>query len=302
MDTLVSSTCPRVSPKDLMDKLQKQMSVVLGKKTPSTLINDIYSSAKTHSGSQTFDYFVASIEQDLGPKRSPSFKLALKDPTVRKILNDVQDRVDVQNKRASGSATINANDGSTTISLVCRLQQTTGDSVEDAIRNIFFDIRKARKFHGRADLVAGDKIIEIKYSRGDFSSLATDSQALVPNPSKWYLYVSGEVPVGTTGPLKAWFINSEDLYNSLLPSTQDDLIEPIRPQGENALRDIENEIEQIKSSLAQAILNKSTPAGSSTERAPVQMSLQRKVGVNRVRFDIKFEGLLRAYVKEILRS
>jgi len=278
------------------------MSTALRKNVPLTLISDVYNGAKNSANSQSFDQFINSIESNLNPKYAESFKASVHDPSVRKIMQDVHDRVNIQNSRSVGSATINSNDGSTTINLACRLQQTTGDSVEDAIRNIFFDIRKARKFHGRADLVVGDKIIEIKYSRSNFSSLATDSQALVGNPLKWYLYVSGEVPMGTTGPLKAWFVNSEDLYNALIPSTRDDLIEPIKPQSDYALKEIEDEIDQLKGSLARAILNKSTPSSNVVDREPVQMSLQRKIGVNRVRFDIKFESVLRDTIREMLRG
>jgi len=307
---LNSGTCPRESPKELLADLTDKVNTALGKRVGSSKMMDaIYNAAKSGNQLQDLDSFINHIQLEISSDGSlprnvaKNFETASKAQAVRRTLDKIFRRVQYHASVGTLVSGLDV-DGSTTINLVCRLQQTTGDSVEDAIRHVFFDVRKARKFNGRADLVVGNKIIEIKYSRNGFSSLATDSQALKPIKDKWYLYVAGDVSMNRAGQLRAWFINSVDLYDALRPLTTDDLISPIDisdpEQRDRALGEIENEIDQLKGDLAKAILNKSMP-GSEDDQPP-QMSLQRRVGVNRVRFDLKFEALLRNYVSEILRS
>ena len=65
-----------------------------------------------------------------------------------------------------------------------------------------------------------------------------------------------------------------------------------------ALSQIKSDIKNIENDLRNAIWNKATgdslPVGS--------MSLARRVGLNRVRFDLKFESTLRDAIREILRG
>lgn len=306
---LSSDTCPQNSPKQLMSNLDAAMQAELGwKRTLGSIIDEIYASAKKFVGSADVDDFIRKISGDLNTQASSQgatnavvkaaqfFDSTSKDPNVAAVISDIRDRVD-HFKTHAGSIARNP-DGSADIRLSCRLQQTTGDSVEDAIRNIFFDIRKARKFHGRADLVLNANTrIEIKYSRSKFSGLATDSQGLVPDPGKWYLYVSGDVPLDQSATLKAWFMRSDELFNALLSQQQG--VVSISPASGTALQEIEREIDLIKNDLARAILNK---AGGTTSGAQPIMSLDKHIGINRVRFDLKFESVLRSTIREILRG
>jgi hypothetical protein len=307
---LNAGTCPSESPKELLTDLTNKVNTALGKRVgTSKMMDAIYNASKSGYRSQDLNAFIDHIKAEINSDGSlpqsvaKNFETASKAQTVRRALDNIFRRVQYHTSVGTPVSGLDV-DGSTTINLVCRLQQTTGDSVEDAIRHVFFDIRKARKFHGRADLVVGNKIIEIKYSRSGFSSLATDSQALKPIENKWYLYVAGDVSMNKAGQLRAWFINSIDLYEALKPLASAGGVAPIDianpDQRDRALSEIENEIDQIKGELARAILNKSM-SGPEDDQMP-HMSLQRRVGVNRVRFDLKFEALLRDYVSEILRG
>jgi len=312
------NACPQgPSPKELLMQLAAAINKALKQKRAADepFIKEVYDIAISPDVAApppagNVDLFIQNIESELGnaSRRLPAhyqarFNKAAQDNDVIAALTDIYDRivhryVVVSSSQSGGTYSNLSTDGSVDINLSCRTQQTTGDSVEDAIRNVFFDVRKARKLHGRSDLVVDGKIIEIKYTRDQFTGLATDSQALKVDPKKWYLYVAGDIPrAGQAGAMKAWFISSEDLYNAVSQTRSHPSINPSSP---TALAEIESEIDTIKGQLAQAIYNRSIT--SQDEATPTQMTLDKSVGVNRVRFDIKFEGLLRAYVREMLRS
>lgn len=325
MNRLVSMQCPQKSPKELMHELKEALKKALNKEEIATSeIDAIYNAAVLHGGSASnINDFIEVIAKELAivrpvetkeddteskrkaretraknaaAARTENFRTAIKDEAVVQALSEMMGRIKPPAEKTKTA--MQNEDGSVDISLTCRLQQTTGDSIEDAVRNIFFDIRKSRKDHGRADLVFGGKIIEIKYSRNMFSSLATDSQALYKNPEKWYLYIVGNAPIGQTSTLKAWFMRSDHLYEE---------ISSVRGFGidtskDTALAEIEQQVNKLSSQLARAILNKSRPSRGTPDEQVTSMSLDKKVGINNVRFDIKFEGLLRSYIKEILRS
>jgi hypothetical protein len=67
-----------------------------------------------------------------------------------------------------------------------------------------------------------------------------------------------------------------------------------------ALKEIEDQIHSIAADLAQSVLKRSKDIGRTSEDP--SMSLKRPVMANRVRFEIKFESLLRKTISEILKD
>ena len=218
--------------------------------------------------------------------------------TYRKIMSRVI---------AATGAGPGANEIPSIVPLTCNLQQTTGDAIEAALRKIFGDnIDTRAKGKGRIDVIFDGLDIEVKYSRNGFDGLATDSQALRSRTDKWYMYVKGEVGIGKSCDNQIWLMRADKLYWTIREDRGIDstaINTSIDPSSEKrkritALTQIKSDIRSIENDLRNAIWNKATG-----DNLPVSsMSLSRRVGLNRVRFDIKFEGLLRAYVKEVLRS
>jgi hypothetical protein len=179
--------------------------------------------------------------------------------------------------------------------------------IEDAVRDAFNDKRKSRSPDALFTSSGGARVpVEVKYRAEGFKDVPTDSQGVKNSTSKWYLLVSGNIQLGQTSSCDAYLIRSDyyrDAINSFKTSSAgfDEADLPsINPSGLRALGEIEEAIEEIKKDLARAILRKSGGADDSGDRP--RMSLKRRVGVSRVRFDVKFESLMRNYVKEILRS
>jgi hypothetical protein len=204
-------------------------------------------------------------------------------------------------------ATAEAQDIPASIPLTCNLQQTTGDAIEAALRKIFGDNLDTRaRGKGRIDVVFGGVDIEVKYSRNGFNSLATDSQALRSRTDKWYMYVKGDVGINTECINQVWLMRSDKLYrvmeedrgvDSTAVNTSINLSLDKRKRI-MALAQIKSDIKSIENDLRNAIWNKATG-----DSLPVSsMSLSRRVGLNRVRFDLKFETALRDTIREILRS
>ena len=67
-----------------------------------------------------------------------------------------------------------------------------------------------------------------------------------------------------------------------------------------SLKDIEEQIDIIQSDLARAIFDKAS--GDDSDKTKKIMSIDKKIGINRVRFDLKFEQLIHSYVHEIIRG
>lgn len=188
--------------------------------------------------------------------------------------------------------------GSMSVNLVCNIQQTTGDVIEAALRKVLGDDKDAAGRPHNVDVIFAGTPIEVKYSRVKFNKLATDSQSLRRRDDKWYIYARGDIGIGDACKYDIWLMRADALYDAVKAyrniSDGDVMQTP-------SIDEIEKEIQLITRNLATAIWNKSTG-----EKVPIDkgagMSLGKRIGLNRVRFDLKFEGLLRAYVKEILRS
>jgi hypothetical protein len=173
------------------------------------------------------------------------------------------------------------------------------------MRAIFGDNRAKRaKGKGRVDVVVGDIDVEVKYARNGFDGLATDSQALRQRTDKWYMYVKGDIGIGVPCENMIWLMRADKLYDAVYEdrggiSTSIDT-HMTDPEGKKiqALAQIRADIQDVETSLRNAIWNKATG-----DNLPVKsMSLGHRIGLNRVRFDIKFESLIRSTIREILRG
>jgi hypothetical protein len=190
-----------------------------------------------------------------------------------------------------------------TVELWCEPQHTTGHSIETGFRKKFNDNIAAKNRPKNHDVVFDGKELEIKFSKKGFAKLATDSRALRPSVNKWYLYTKGEIKTNQNANYNVWIISAESLFNELEEDRAGGgMIDIENENGEekeekDVLGEIQKEIEALVPGLAQAIFNKAT---GKTSRQ--KMTLSKKVGINKVRFDIKFETLLRSCIKEILRS
>ena len=182
-----------------------------------------------------------------------------------------------------------------TIKLKCEPKHTIGHSIETGFREKFNDNIAAKNRPKNHDVVFDGKELEIKFSKKGFTKLATDSRALRPSTEKWYLYTKGEIKIGQTANYDVWIVNAKSLYDELMNERASGGMIDIK--NEEALEKIKKDIETLAPGLAQAILNKATG-----ETSRQKMTLPNKVGINKVRFDIKFETLLRSCIKEILRS
>lgn len=202
--------------------------------------------------------------------------------------------------------------GKDKIKLECEQQQTSGDQIESAIRKVLGDSRKNReKSKKRIDVIYKDTIIEVKYGRTGFKNLATDSQGLRSRTDKWYLYVAGDIVQNVLSDYTVWFMRSDKLFDALVaikaakakttvPQFLAGSISSDPKDRAQSLKDIEAQIDIIQNDLARAIFDKAS--GDNFDKSKKIMSLDKKVGINRVRFDLKFEQLIHSYVHEIIRG
>lgn len=173
-------------------------------------------------------------------------------------------------------------------------------AVEDAVREKFKDdLGRIRQ----PDALFGKIPVEVKHTTSGFGKLPTDSYGLTSTTEKWYLFVKGSVDRVENEPFTAFLMRSDELYNEIrllrretnqVPLFHDQSLESIDPASDNALREIEKEIDNIKGSLSRAILKKAK--GEIRETDDGSMSITKSVGLNRVRFDIKFESKLREII------
>lgn len=190
--------------------------------------------------------------------------------------------------------------GAKTVSIKLNTNKRGSDSrvVEDAVREKFNDDLKRIR---QPDAMFGKIPVEIKHTTSGFGKLPTDSYGLTRTTEKWYLFVKGSVDRVQDEPFTAFLMRSDELYNEILllirgtnqvPLFND--LESIDPASGNALREIEKEIDDIKGSLSLAILKKAKGEIRGTDDG--SMSITKRVGLNRVRFDIKFESKLREII------
>ena len=192
------------------------------------------------------------------------------------------------------------NAGAKTVSIKLNTNKRGSDSrvVEDAVREKFNDDLKRIR---QPDAMFGKIPVEVKHTTSGFGKLPTDSYGLTRTTEKWYLFVKGSVDRVQDEPFTAFLMRSDELYNEILllvrgtnqvPLFND--LESIDPASGNALREIEKEIDDIKGSLSLAILKKAKGEIRGTDDG--SMSITKRVGLNRVRFDIKFESKLREII------
>lgn len=190
--------------------------------------------------------------------------------------------------------------GAKTVSIKLNTNKRGSDSrvVEDAVREKFNDDLKRIR---QPDAMFGKIPVEVKHTTSGFGKLPTDSYGLTRTTEKWYLFVKGSVDRVQDEPFTAFLMRSDELYNEILllirgtnqvPLFND--LESIDPASGNALREIEKEIDDIKGSLSLAILKKAKGEIRGTDDG--SMSITKRVGLNRVRFDIKFESKLREII------
>ena len=192
------------------------------------------------------------------------------------------------------------NAGAKTVSIKLNTNKRGSDSrvVEDAVREKFNDDLKRIR---QPDAMFGKIPVEVKHTTSGFGKLPTDSYGLTRTTEKWYLFVKGSVDRVQDEPFTAFLMRSDELYNEILllvrgtnqvPLFND--LESIDPASGNALREIEKEIDDIKGSLSLASLTKAKGEIRGTDDG--SMSITKRVGLNRVRFDIKFESKLREII------
>jgi hypothetical protein len=178
--------------------------------------------------------------------------------------------------------------------------------IEDAVREALGDSLQ----RGRTpDVLFGNIPIEVKHKTSSFNGLPTDSYGLTRTPNKWYLFVKGPIDKVPDQEMEAWLMRSDVLYDQMVPllstsgqislftGVADSSIDPSSPK---ALEQIKKEIESISDELSSAILRKAQ--GDYREKQGEKMSLNRKIGLQRVRFDVKFESLLRKTISETLKD
>lgn len=202
--------------------------------------------------------------------------------------------------------------GQMQITLDTNLKGSDSRIIEDAVRNKFNDSLKRGRKIDAFFVKAGVKIpVEIKFTSSYFTKLPTDSNNLIDTTKKWYLFVLGDINRAQNDSFIAWLMRSDELYREMellykdsqkpmFPShvTQDS----IDPKSASALDDISAEIHKIERFLAQKIVERSVEEMDISYEERGSMSLERKVNNRRVRFDIKFETLLRNTISEVLKD
>jgi hypothetical protein len=177
--------------------------------------------------------------------------------------------------------------------------QRPGDNtrvVEDALRSVFNDTRKER----HPDVMMGKTPIEVKQTTSGFGKIPTDTYGVAQNTTKWYIYLIGDVQRTKQDRFDAWIMRSDHLYAALAPVVATFNQNMITPGPQTAVSSIASEISGMSAKLAQIINDRAQ--GTRVQLAPKDLSLPSRVGLNRVRFDIKFESLLRKTISEMLED
>ena len=167
--------------------------------------------------------------------------------------------------------------------------------VEDALRVKMGDDPNRERYR---DVVFRDVTIEVKQTTSGFGKLPTDTYGLTTGTDKWYIFLKGPVTRRVKNHFKAWIMRSDHLHSSVSSLTAS--ANAIIPGSPTAVNDIASEIVTMSQALASIINDRAS--GERGKRAPGTLSIPRRVGLNRVRFDIKFESLLRKTISEILKD
>lgn len=176
--------------------------------------------------------------------------------------------------------------------------------MEDAVRAAFDDVRKSRTPDALFEKTVN---VEVKYRPDSFKDVPSDSYGIKDATSKWYILVSGPLVIDRESSYNAYLVRSDeyrvavDGFKRASGKFDEADLPSINPDGPMALAHIKSAINAISNDLARAIIAKSgkeAPAGEKVTRP--NMSLPQRVGVNRVRFDIKFESLLRSTIRGML--
>jgi hypothetical protein len=174
---------------------------------------------------------------------------------------------------------------------------TSAHVVEEAIRIKIGDTIKSRpKDKKRVDVVYDGKEIECKHSLVKHKSAPIDYVGIKKTQDKWYLLTEGPM-TGDTTTLSCFLYRSDFYYEMIKAKAAGEGKESIDIETANdadAILAIESEIDLIKNNLAKAILHKAKGnQGLSGER----MSLHRKIGLNKIRFILAFESVVKDYMK-----
>lgn len=188
------------------------------------------------------------------------------------------------------------------------------DVVELAVRRAFNDRRTDHHPDAIFTLNGKGIEVEVKHSPQVISVYRTDSRGLNDRTDKWYVYVMGDVDGTIQNQFRAWLMRSKELFVEVMtrrgfmaPQNQQSLgsmssaaksyIDTNQP---TALKDIEAQIHDIEGKLAKAVLLRSKDIGRSS--GDPSMSLVLPVMANRVRFEIKFESLLRKTISKMIKD
>ena len=160
--------------------------------------------------------------------------------------------------------------------------------VEEALRIKLGDsLDKRASDKKRVDVIFNGKEIECKHSVTKHKSPPIDYVGIKKSQDKWYLLSEGSI-TGDLTRLSCFFYRS-DFYYEIMKKRVDGK-NAIDIDSSKALAEIEDEILSLTTDLATAILHK---AKGNQGKSGSKMTLSRPIGLNKVRFDLKFERLIR---------
>ena len=215
-------------------------------------------------------------------------------------------------KSALGGNFISGN-GVMTITLDTNRKGSDSRVIEDAVRSKFNDSLDRERYPDAVFVTSSEKTIpvEVKFTSSSFTKLPGDSRNLIDTQKRWYLFVQGDIKRAQSDSFTAWLMRSDELYREmelLYKDSQESLLpdhvplKSIDPRSPSALNDIADEIRKIERFLAQKIVERSVEELDNPSEERGSMSLERRVNGRRVRFDIKFESLLKSYIGEIIND
>ena len=187
----------------------------------------------------------------------------------------------------------NEPEGKVTINLDLRQarEATSAHIVEEAIRIKIGDAIESRpKDKKRVDVFFNGKEIECKHSLEKHKRAPIDYVGIKKSQDKWYLLSEGPI-IGDSTTLSCFFYRSDFYYEMMKKNVEGK--NSIDIDSSNALAEIEDEILSLTTDLAQAILHK---AKGNQGRSGSRMTLSRLIGLNKVRFDLKFERIIKEYI------
>ena len=187
----------------------------------------------------------------------------------------------------------NESESKVTINLDLRQarEATSAHIAEEAIRIKIGDKIESRPENKkRVDVLFNGKEIECKHSLTKHEAVPIDYVGIKKTQDKWYLLSEGPI-VGDSTTLSCFFYRSDFYYEMMKKRTEGK--NSIDIDSSNALAEIEDEILSLTTGLAQAILHK---AKGNQGRSGSRMTLSRLIGLNKVRFDLKFERTIKEYI------